>query len=131
MASHPQTDVPPDALAAALSSLCLLHCLLLPLGLGVAPAIAALLPIDAHGPEWLHWALLALAAPVSVWALWRGMALHGQDRPWQLAALGFALMAGGALAHETGLAEQLLTVLGGLIVAAAHLLNWQARRQRL
>jgi hypothetical protein len=130
MASRSPAGAPPDALAAALSSLCLVHCLLMPLGLGLAPVVAALAPGDAHGPEWLHWALLGLAAPVSVWALWRGVVIHGEDRPWQIAALGFALMAAGALAHAAGPAEQVLTVLGGLVVAAAHLLNWQARKAR-
>lgn len=114
-----------DAAAAALSSLCLLHCLLLPLGLGLAPALLGL--GDAHGPEWLHWALLALAAPVSIYALKRGHDLHGDGTPWKLAALGFGLMAIGALAHETGPAEQILTVVGGLVVAVAHWRNWKAR----
>ncbi|WP_448581713.1 MerC domain-containing protein [Thermaurantiacus sp.] len=126
MASRPDAGAPIDGVAAALSSLCLVHCLLLPWGLGVAPVVASLVP--GHGPEWLHWALLALAAPVSIFALRRGIAVHGNDRPWQLAALGFLLMAGGALAHETGPAEQLLTVFGGLMVATAHWRNWRARR---
>lgn len=128
MASRPDADLRVDGVAAALSSLCLVHCLLLPLGLGLAPVVAALGPLDHHGPAWLHWALLALAAPVSVFALWRGIAVHGDARPAQLATLGFLLMAGGALAHEAGPAEQLLTVAGGLVVAAAHWRNWQLRR---
>lgn len=126
MASHPHDGAPIDGVAAALSSLCLFHCLLMPLGLGFAPVVAALGP--GHGPEWLHWALLALAAPVSVLALWRGIAIHGDGRPWRVAALGFLLMAAGALAHATGPAEQILTVGGGLVVAAAHWKNWRARR---
>ncbi len=114
-----------DGAAAALSSLCLLHCLLLPLGLGLAPALLGL--GDAHGPVWLHWALLVLAAPVSILALKRGHDLHGDGLPWKLAALGFGLMAAGALVHDMGPAEQILTVAGGLIVAAAHWRNWKAR----
>lgn len=114
-----------DAAAAALSSLCLLHCLLLPLGLGLAPALLGLSSL--HGPVWLHWALLLLAAPVSILALKRGHDLHGDSSPWKLAALGFGLMAAGALAHESGPAEQALTVLGGLVVALAHWRNWKAR----
>jgi hypothetical protein len=117
-----------DAAAAALSSLCLVHCLLLPLGLGLAPVISGLSGEALHGPNWVHWALLALAAPVSVYALWRGLDVHGDPLPWRLAALGFAMMAAGALAHGLSPAEQLLTVAGGVVVAAAHWRNFRARR---
>ncbi|MBS3961020.1 MAG: MerC domain-containing protein [Sandarakinorhabdus sp.] len=122
-------DATLDGTAAALSSLCLLHCLLLPVGLGVAAVFSGLPGGDGHANEWVHWALLALAAPVSGYALWRGMALHGDAWPWKFAALGFALMAAGALAHGAGPAEQLLTVLGGFVVAFAHWRNWRARRE--
>ncbi len=128
MAAPPDADPTADGVAAALSSLCLVHCLLMPLGLGLAPAVSALGPVDLHGPAWLHWALLALAAPVSLLALRRGIAVHGDERPWLLAALGFLLMAAGALAHGAGPAEQALTVAGGLVVAGAHWRNWRARR---
>lgn len=128
MASRPEVAVPADGVAAALSSLCLVHCLLMPLVLGVAPVAAALGTLDHHGPAWLHWALLALAAPVSVVALRRGVVRHGDDRPWQLAALGFLLMAAGAWVHGQEPLEQLLTVGGGLVVAFAHWRNWRLRR---
>ncbi len=117
-----------DGAAAALSSLCLLHCLLLPLGLGLAPAVSGVAGDLLHGPGWVHWALLGLAAPFSVYALWRGMEAHGDGLPWKLALGGFLLMAGGALSHGLGPQEQLLTVVGGLVVAAAHWRNWKARR---
>jgi hypothetical protein len=122
--SPPADSLPLDAAAAALSSLCLLHCLLLPLTLALAPALAGSV---LHSPLWLHWALLALAAPVSTYALWRGAELHGDPLPWRLAALGFAMMAAGALAHGSAPAEALLTVAGGLVVAAAHWRNFRAR----
>lgn len=116
-----------DGVAATLSSLCLLHCLLLPVGLGLAPVVSGLSDDVLHGPGWVHWALLALAAPVSVYALWRGVEVHGDGRPWKLALLGFLLMGAGALAHDTGPMEQVLTVVGGLVVALAHWRNWKAR----
>lgn len=116
-----------DSAAAALSSLCLLHCLLLPVGLGLAPILGGLSDPALHSPFWLHWALLAVAAPVSVYALWRGALLHGDRRPWIYALAGFALMAAGALSHELGPQEQLFTVAGGLVVALAHWRNWKAR----
>ncbi len=119
-----------DGAAAALSSLCLVHCLLLPLCLGLAPMMLGVSGDALHGPGWLHWALLALAAPVSVHALWKGMELHGDGRPWKLALLGFVLMAGGAMSHDMALQERVLTVAGGLMVALAHWRNWKARGRR-
>jgi hypothetical protein len=123
-----ENDAALDGTAAALSSLCLLHCLLLPVGLGLAPAVSGLSADALHGPAWVHWGLLLLAAPFSVYALWRGMDAHGDSLPWKLALAGFALMAAGALSHGHVISEQLLTVAGGLVVAAAHWRNWKARK---
>ena len=120
---HDRTTL--DGAAAALSSLCLVHCLAL-------PVLAALLPVLAlggslHGPVWLHWLLIAMAAPVSAYALWRGLENHGERLPLVLALFGFMVMAMGAFLHDSGLAEPTLTVGGGLLVAFAHWRNWTAR----
>lgn len=118
-----------DAVAAAISGLCLVHCLLLPVGLGLAPALTGQSEF-LHGPEWLHWALLALAAPFSIHALRRGMAVHGDGLPWKLAAAGFAAMAAGALAHGLGAWEQGLTLAGAGLLVLAHWRNWRLGRLR-
>lgn len=118
-----------DGAAAVMSSLCLVHCLLLPLALALSPMLAVGVADElAHGPVWVHWLLIALAAPVSVYALWRGAEAHHNRYPWLLALLGFVLMAAGALAHGLGPIEPALTVLGGLVVAFAHWRNWKARK---
>lgn len=120
-----------DGAAAVMSSLCLVHCLLLPLALVLAPMLAVGVAHDLlHGPLWLHWLLIAMAAPVSIYALWRGVGVHHSHLPWALAALGFALMAAGAYAHGLGPVESVLTVVGGLVVALAHWRNWKARQAR-
>lgn len=123
-----------DGAAAALSNLCLLHCLALPLLAALLPILVPVLaPVMAsggdslHGPAWLHWLLLGVALPVSGYALWRGMESHGGRLPLLLAGLGFPLMAAGALLHDNGLVEPTLTVAGGLLVAFAHWKNWTAR----
>ena len=118
-----------DGAAALMSSLCLVHCLLLPLALALSPMLAVGLADElAHGPAWVHWLLIALAAPVSIHALRRGAAQHGKRMPWLLAAFGFILMAAGALAPGLGPIEPTLTVMGGMIVAFAHWRNWKARK---
>lgn len=122
------SDARLDGTAAVLSSLCLVHCLLLPLALALSPILAVGVADElAHGPVWVHWLLIGVAAPVSIAALRRGARVHHRNHPWILAALGFALMAGGALAHDHGPIEQVLTVVGGLFVAFAHWRNWKAR----
>jgi MerC mercury resistance protein len=116
-----------DRLAAGLSSLCLLHCLALPLALALLPAFADSPLGAAHSPHWVHWALIAVALPFSLSALRRGYIGHGNLAPALIAGGGFALVTAGALLHGAGPSEQLLTVAGGLLVAAAHWRNWRMR----
>lgn len=126
---HHRDDPSIDGAAALMSSLCLVHCLLLPLGLALSPMLAAGVADELlHGPVWVHWLLIALAAPVSIYALVRGAAIHHSRMPWLMAILGFALMAAGALAHGREVLEPALTVAGGLVVAFAHWRNWKARQ---
>ena len=126
---HEQEGGALDGAAAILSSLCLVHCLLLPLALALLPMLAAGVADElVHGPMWVHWLLIGLAAPVSIHALRRGSQAHHRHSPWLLAFLGFALMAAGALAHGLGPIEPALTVSGGLVVAFAHWRNWKARK---
>ncbi|MCS6987629.1 MAG: MerC domain-containing protein [Sphingomonadaceae bacterium] len=113
-----------DAVAAALSSLCLIHCLLLPALAALGPAL-----VVGHGPPWLHWALIAAAAPVSVAALVGGFAVHREPAIPALGLAGFAIMATGAALHGHEPLEAWLTALGGLTVAVSHLRNWQARQR--
>jgi hypothetical protein len=108
-----------DLAAIGLSGLCLLHCLALPL-------VASLLPLAGAWAEhaWVHWAFAWTAAPISLWALTRRPALA----PMVLGGIGLALLFAGAAelpSHET---ETLTTVAGGIIVATAHLLNWNRHR---
>lgn len=107
-----------DASAVGLSSLCLIHCLALPLVAAASPALAAW-----AGAEWAHGLLVAIAAPLSALALWR----RGQTPAVVLVAFaGVALLALGAFGpwHE---AETPITVAGSLILAGAHILNWRGR----
>ena len=112
-----------DASAVALSGLCLLHCLALPL-------LAALLPLFGawSEAEWVHGVFVLIAAPLSGYALWRG---H-RHRPlpaalWLLAGTGLALLLAGASGVLGERAETPLTVAGSLALAGAHLWN-TARR---
>lgn len=108
-----------DASAIGLSGLCMVHCLALPLVAALTPALATW----AHA-EWIHVAVLLIAAPLSALALWRRGQRLSVIAP---ALLGLMCLALGALhwpAHEL---ETPITVLGGLLLAFAHIANWRAR----
>jgi hypothetical protein len=112
-----------DAAAIGLSALCMIHCLALPL-------LAAALPFLGLFTEapWVHWVFAATAAPIAVWSLSRPMS-DGR-RNWNLLGLGgigvllLFLAAAELPSHEL---ETPLTILGGLLLATAHGLNWRKR----
>ena len=115
-----------DLSAAGLSSLCLAHCLALPL-------LAAVLPV--FGPwaraEWVHAVFVLIAAPLSAGALWVN-SRDGRRPPGLYAAalLGLVLLALGAVGWPRPGLETPITVAGSLTLVSAHLWNWR-RRQRL
>lgn len=114
-----------DASAIALSSLCLLHCLALPL-------LAAMLPLMGvwAEAEWVHALFVAIAAPVTGFALWRA---HRQHRLPVLAITGalagLLLLLAGAVGWPSHEAETPMTVVGSLLLASTHVWNaWRRHR---
>jgi len=110
-----------DAVAISLSGLCLIHCLALPVLAGSLPLLA----IWAEA-EWMHMAFVVLAAPVSLWTLSRPPRESLPKTALILALTGCGLLISGVAAIDDAL-ETLLTVAGGLSLAAAHLINWRRR----
>jgi hypothetical protein len=93
------------------------HCLVLPLAAAFSPLLAAWAEA-----EWVHAAVVLMAAPLSALALWR----RGQ-RPAVIAlALGGLSLMGLGLwpFHDQ---ETPLTVGGSLLLASAHIVNWRRR----
>lgn len=112
-----------DSFAIGLSGLCLIHCLALPLMISVLPIAGAWAEA-----EWVHWLFVALAAPVSFWTLMRL-----RPRMWLLLGLaggGLALLVAGAAEFPSHELETPITVVGGLLLATAHFLNWRWRKPR-
>lgn len=113
-----------DVAAVGLSALCLLHCLALPLVAAAAPVFAT-----AAEAEWVHWAVVITAAPISLGVFLLG-AVHGDGFPLGLliAVTGLGAMFAALFApHEW---ETPLSVAGGVLVATAHVLNWRRRTHR-
>lgn len=106
----------------ALSGLCLVHCLALPLVVASAPVmLLTAVPAGWLEAEWLHAALIAPVALVSGPALWRSGGVRAGIVVAAIAALVAALFTG----HER--IETALTVAGALTLLAAH---WATLRGR-
>lgn len=103
-----------DAAAVGLSAACTIHCLAIPVLAAVLPLFAAL------ESEWIHWAFLAAALPVSA------LALHRRDTPALFragAAIGLAGLLAGALGWPDHDLETPVTVTASIILAATHIAN--------
>lgn len=104
-----------DGAAIALSAACVAHCVAL-------PVIAISSPIFAvvAQAEWLHWimALLAVLTSMSVMISSPSARVPVFLVP---AGLGGLLITGALFAEHFGLAETLPTIIGGGLMASAHI----------
>ncbi|MDE0348424.1 MAG: MerC domain-containing protein [Gammaproteobacteria bacterium] len=111
-----------DLYAAGLSSLCLVHCLALPL-------LVTLMPLAAIAEnELVHRVLVIAAIPVSLRVIWKTLPV---DRNWPFvgAALsGLGLLVLAAFIEAVSAYEEPLTVAGGTLLCAAHLWHWTRQR---
>ncbi len=121
-----------DLLGITLSLTCLVHCLALPLLILLAPALGTGIAM----PEWVHAAILMLALPAAIFAMKDGWRRHGRAIPAGLAAAGVSFLGAGLVAHEGWIAftdpetaDRLLTSIGAVTLASAHLLNWRWRHE--
>ena len=123
MSRHPSAFF--DASAIVLSTLCLIHCLALPL-------LAAALPLLGvwAEEEWVHVVFVAIALPLTGLALWRA---HRRRRlPVALRALAASGLTGlwaGTLAWPSEAWEAPITVAGSLMLASAHVWNWKRQHR--
>ena len=118
-----------DALGLAISGVCLVHCIALPLAAIVVPAFT--LGLDELSDHVFHWLLLGLALPISSLALWRGAVRCGDRRWFWLGSSGLVVMALGVLHVFGARSEVPLTSVGVILLAVAHLKNFgHANRAR-
>lgn len=116
-----------DGVAVGLSALCLIHCLALPLIVAGLPFLAQF--AEGH----LHAQMLIIVLPLSIVALALGFRHHRNLRIILAGAVGMALLTIGALvAHDSwGLtADRAFTIVGALVLAAAHFYNSVQTRER-
>ena len=110
-----------DKLGIALSIVCLVHCIAVPLLLATGTLFA--LAGDAHGAfhQWIFWAIV----PVAVLAAVPGWRRHGRRGVLVGMAIGAGLISSGAFAEDVlpQNAETLLTICGGVMLVASHFIN--------
>ena len=117
-----------DRFGFAASVLCALHCALLPLAVALLPALG----LNVGG--WIDFdqAFVVFATVLGVTTLTVGYRRHRAFRAWALLLPGLALVWGGAFTrlHDHGLAHAAIMVAGGLLLAAAHLVNLRLSHAR-
>jgi hypothetical protein len=113
-----------DRFAIGVSLLCLAHCLLTPVLLVVLPSISASLLLSEN----LHLNLVYVVIPSSLFALGMGCKRHRRRSFMVFGLCGLSFLILGVCIELIGLKhlwEQIFTILGALIIALAHLRNFQ------
>ena len=108
-----------DRIAMGLSGVCVIHCVI------TAALLGLLASAGAFGSPLIHEVGLTLAMVIGAYALGRGLLEHGFMLPAAIGALGLGVMA-GALSLPEGGYEAAYTIMGVMIVALGHRLNFIA-----
>ena len=117
-----------DKTAISLSALCLAHCLLVPSFLVFLSGYISL----SYNNELIHYAILFIAIPVSIYALITGVKNHNSYSYLYAGLLGIltlilAVTLGVQMWGEAG--EKILTTVGALLVAISHFKNYRLCRE--
>jgi MerC mercury resistance protein len=117
-----------DRIAIALSTVCIVHCLALPLALVIVPVAALVVDGDGH----FHQLMLWLVVPTSVLGFGLGYRVHGHGGLVALGALAVAILALVAF-YGHGLwstaVEVLVSVAASALLASAHWRNFREVRR--
>ena len=117
-----------DKTAISLSALCLVHCLLAPSFLVFLSGYISL----SYNNELIHYVILFIAIPVSLYALFTGVKNHKSFTYLYVGlsgilALVIAVTLGAQIWGEAG--EKILTTIGALLVAFSHFKNYRLCRE--
>ena len=116
-----------DGMAVILSGTCMLHCLVLPLLVTLFPIVQGSLLEE----KYFHLIMLVFILPTSLVALTVGCRRHRDTLTIVLGAIGLSTLAITAFwGHELfGLSgERVVTTIGGLVLASAHIQNFRCCR---
>ena len=110
-----------DKIAIGLSIACAAHCLLM-------PTFVLALPLFFSGQldnELFHRLMLWVIVPVSLYALFSGCKNHKKIPIFHLGLAGIFMLISAVTIEEIFLGEELITLLGSIIITFAHFLNWK------
>lgn len=114
-----------DRLGIGISTICAIHCLLVPVIISLLP----LWPVAETIHQWIHPVFIVFILP-TIWFAVRGS--HYDRKIILLLSAGFLLvLTGWPAGHWSGdhRVETLLTVAGSLLLIAGHLLNYRHHRR--
>lgn len=117
-----------DQVAIALSAICIVHCLAVPLAVAILPIAA----ISLGDSEHFHGLMLWLVVPTSVVGFGLGYRLHRQAGLVVAGGVGVLVLAAAAVyGHSawTETVEVIVSVIGSLVLGGAHWLNFKAVRR--
>ena len=111
-----------DMYAIGLSTLCVLHCLALPL-------LVVLMPVAAQFSEneLVHRALVIVAVPVSLRVIWKTRPVMGNWLFVSAALVGLGLLLLAAFVETASPYEESITVTGAVLLGSAHLWHWKRK----
>ena len=116
-----------DSIAIILSSICLIHCLAIPILFLVGSTVA----MGFFETELLvHVLLLMVAAPMSGYALVIGYRTHRSAIVLYLGLVGLTLMLSGVIFHGQFFLEVVVTIAGSLVLGLAHIYNLRFTKTR-
>ena len=111
-----------DLYAVGLSTLCVLHCVALPVLVALMPMVG-----QAAENELVHRVLAVAAVPVSLRVIWKTRPLSDNRLFVGAALLGLGLLLLGAFMEALSAYEEPITVAGGVLLASAHIWHWLRR----
>lgn len=117
-----------DRLAITLSTICIIHCLAMPLVIAMLPVAAVAFGTDAH----FHALMLWLVVPTSAVGFTLGYRVHRSAGIVALGAVAVVVLAVVALwGHDVWdqAAEIMVNVVASLLLAAAHWRNFREVRR--
>jgi hypothetical protein len=109
-----------DFLAMTFSSLCLIHCLFLPVAAAFGPLVA-----DGIGNPLFHKIMVLLAIPTSVYAFWRVKTIPPLSLI--LVCIGLIGLFSGAFIDSFETLETPITVVSALLIMAGHMIRYIRR----
>jgi hypothetical protein len=117
-----------DRIAITLSTICIVHCLAMPLLIAFLPVAAITLGTDGH----FHWLMLWLVVPTSALGFALGLKVHGKPGIVVVGALAVTVLAIVALrghgAWDTSI-EVAVNVAASIVLAGAHWRNFREVRR--